>query len=58
METNLNEDSFSKAIKRAKNQYNLIEAGSVFLSANPIHNQNENLKNAGYNYIVKIGGME
>lgn len=58
METNLNEDSFSKAIKRAKNQYNLIEAGSVFWSANPIHNQNENLKNAGYNYIVKIGGME
>lgn len=30
METNLNKDSFSKAVKRAKNQYNLIEAGSVF----------------------------
>lgn len=58
METNLNEDSFSKAVKRAKNQYNLIEAGSVFWSENPIHNQNENLKNAGYNYTVKIGGME
>lgn len=58
METNLEGRHFGEAVKRSKKQYNLIESGSVFYGKNPIQNQNENLKRAGYNCIVKIGGTE
>ena len=58
METNLKGKHFLGAVKRSKRQYNLIEAGSVFYEKNPISNQNNNLKKAGYNCIVKIGGTE
>lgn len=58
METILEEKHFQKAVKRAKKQYNLIEAGSVFYKENPIQSQNENLRKAGYNCIVKIGGAK
>ena len=58
METNLEGRHFGEAVKRGEKQYNLIESGSVFYGENPIQNQNDNLKRAGYNCIVKIGGTD
>lgn len=55
LNTNMAENHYRSAIKRGKKQYNLIEAGSVFYEKKPVL-ENENLRDAGYNWIVKIGG--
>lgn len=58
MKTNLDGKCFASAVKRADRQYNLIAAGSVFFERSPVLKKNENLRKAGYNCIVKIGGTE
>lgn len=56
LKTNMDKDSFQKAVTRSGHQYNLIAAGSVFYKEKPILQDNENLENAGYNCLIKIGG--
>lgn len=54
--TNIEEKEFHRAVRRNEKLYNLVEAGSVFYEEAPQVKENDNLKRAGYNWIVKIGG--
>lgn len=58
LETVYSEKNHTKRLRKSPKQYNLIQSGSVFFSHCPINIDNENHKQIGYNYIVKIGGKQ
>lgn len=58
LQTDYSQKNFQQAVQRNKKQYNLIEAGSVFFGEIPKLKTNDNLKKAGYNCIIQLGGEE
>lgn len=58
LETVYNEKNHTKRLRKSQKQYNLIQSGSVFFERCPVCTDNENHKQIGYNYIVKIGGKQ
>lgn len=56
LETNHREKNYIRKIKKSKNQYNLIQSGSVFFKRCPLKLDNENCRQIGYNQIVRLGG--
>lgn len=58
IQTNMEEKEFHRAVRRNERLYNLVEAGSVFYEEAPQVRENDNLKRAGYNWIIKIGGTK
>ena len=58
LETVYNEKNHTRRLRKSQKQYNLVQSGSVFLEHCTINVDNENHKQIGYNYIVKIGGEQ
>lgn len=56
LETVYDEKQHARRLRRSRRQYNMIQSGSVFYGECPLNISNENCRQIGYNYIVRLGG--